>query len=213
MKMRKSEIIILAIILLSFIIGISIYPYMPEKLASHWNSQGMVDGFMSRFWAIFIMPIISIIVFLLFVLIPRIDPLKANIEKFRKYYDIFIVLIALFFLYIYLLTIFWNLGVRFEMIRLMMPAIGLLFFYAGILISNAKRNWSIGIRTPWTLSSEKVWAKTHQVGGKLFKIAGLIALLGIIFPEYAIWLVLAPIMLAAVYTSVYSYFVYKKEKK
>jgi uncharacterized membrane protein len=211
--MRKSEIIILAIILLSFIIGIAVYPYVPAKLASHWNSQGLVDGYMPRSWAIFIMPILSIVIFLLFVLIPKIDPLKANIEKFRKYYDIFIVMIALFLLYIYLLTIFWNLGIRFDMIRLMMPALGLLFFYAGVLISNSKRNWSIGIRTPWTLSSEKVWTKTHQVGGKLFKIAGLITFLGVIFPQHAIWLVLLPIILAASYSVIYSYNEYKKEMK
>lgn len=209
--MKKSVIIVLLIILISFIVGIYFYPQMPDKMASHWNSKGEVDGYMSKFWALFLMPFISIGLFLLFVLIPKIDPLKANIEKFRKYFDTFIVLLILFLFYLYLLTIFWNIGVKFSMNQVLPPAFGILLFYSGILIEKAKRNWSIGIRTPWTLSNEKVWEKTHQVGGKLFKFAGVIAFLGVLFPSYAILFVLIPVILATVYTVIYSYFEYQRE--
>ena len=94
--MRKANIIILIIILLSFAIAIYIYPQMPDKMASHWNTKGEVDGYMSKLWGVFLMPVISIALFLMFILIPKIDPLKKNIDKFRKYYDGFIVLIILF---------------------------------------------------------------------------------------------------------------------
>jgi uncharacterized membrane protein len=211
--MRKSEITVLIIILIVFALGIYLYPQMPEKMASHWNIQGQVDGYMSKFWGLFLMPIISVGLFILFVLIPRIDPLKENIAKFRKYFDNFVVLIILFLLYLYFLTILWNLGKRFNMIQVLAPAFGILFYYAGILIEHAKRNWFIGIRTPWTLSNEKVWQKTHEIGGRWFKIAGLIALLGVFLPSYAIFFVLLPIILVAVYTIIYSYFEYQKEVK
>ena len=209
--MKKNKIIILGIISLSFIIAIYLYPLMPEKMASHWNIQGEVDAYMSRFWGLFLMPIVSIGLLFLFILIPKIDPLKENIEKFRKYFDGFIVLMIMFLFYIHLLTVFWNIGIRFNMTQLMMPALGILFYYCGILIENAKRNWFIGIRTPWTLSSEVVWDKTHKIGGKLFKIAGMIAFLGIFFPKYAIFFVIIPVILVAVYTIVYSYFEYQKQ--
>ena len=211
--MRKSEIIIIGIVLISFAIGIYVSPEMPQKIASHWNSQGEVNGYMSKFWGIFLMPIISVGLFLLFVIIPRIDPYKSNIEKFRKYYDNFILLIIVFLFYIYLLTIFWNMGFRFNMITLLSPAIGILFYYSGVLIENAKMNYFIGIRTPWTLSSEKVWDKTHKIGGKLFKIAGIIAILGILFQSYAIFLILVPMLLSAIYSVVFSYIEYQKEIK
>jgi len=209
--MKKSELIIFIIILLSFAVGIYLYPQMPAKMASHWNIRGEVDGYMSKFWGLFLMPLISVGMFLLFVLIPKIDPLKANIEKFRKYFDGFIVLVMIFLFYIYLLTIFWNIGLRFNMGQLMIPAMAILFYYCGILIENAKRNWSIGIRTPWTLSNEKVWDKTHQLGGKLFKIVGIVAFLGIIFPNYAFFLILFPVIAVSIYTVIYSYFKYRKE--
>ncbi|MCK5176311.1 MAG: SdpI family protein, partial [Candidatus Aenigmarchaeota archaeon] len=156
----KTQTIILTILLLSFAIGIYIYPQMPDKMASHWNAQGQVDGYMSKFWGVFLMPTISVGLLLLFLLIPKIDPLKANIEKFRKYYDDFIVMMIAFLFYVYLLTLVWNSGFVFNMTQFLTPASGLMFYYIGILTQNAKRNWFIGIRTPWTLSSENVWNKT-----------------------------------------------------
>jgi len=211
--MRKSEIIILGIALISFAVGIYLYPLMPEKIASHWSARGEVDDYMPKFWGLFLMPILLIGMFFLFILIPKIDPLKENIEKFRKYYDGFIMIIALFFFYIYALTIFWNLGLRFDMTYLLTPALAILFYYVGILTENAKRNWFIGIRTPWTLSNENVWNKTHKIGGKMFKVAGIIILLGLLFPEYTILFMLVPALFVAFYTVAYSYFEYQKEMR
>ncbi len=211
--MRKSEITIIGIILLSFAISIYFYPLMPDRIASHWNAKGEVDGYMSKFWGLFLMPLISTGLFFLFVLIPKIDPLKANIGQFRKFYDDFVVLVVFFLFYIYLLTIFWNNGFRFNIIQFLAPAFGILFYYTGILLENAKRNWFIGIRTPWTLSDEKVWEKTHKIGGKLFKIVGIISLFGIFFQNYAIIFILAPVVLVVIYTFIYSYLEYQKELK
>lgn len=211
--MKKSAIIILGIILLSFAIGVYLYPQMPDKIASHWNAKGEVDGYMSKFWGLFLMPIVSFGLLLLFIIIPKIDPLKANIEKFRKYYNGFVVLIIIFLFYIYLLTIFWNTGVRFDMTQVLAPALGILFYYVGVLTENAKRNWFIGIRTPWTLTNEKVWNKTHKIGGKMFKISGVIALFGLVLPRYAIFFMVVPVVFVAVYTIIYSYFEYKKHEK
>ncbi|MCD6528067.1 SdpI family protein [bacterium] len=101
-------------------------------------------------------------------IIPKIDPLKKNLEKFRNYFERFFILLFLFLFYLYLLTIFWNLGLRFYIGQAMIPALAILFYYCGVLLEKAKRNWFIGIRTPWTLSSDEVWDKTHQLGGRLF---------------------------------------------
>jgi len=208
--MTKTELVVFAIILISFVIGFYFYSQMPDKIASHWNAQDQVDGYMPKFWGLFLMPVISIGLLLLFMLIPKIDPLKKNIEKFRKYYNWFVLLIIIFLFYIYLLTVLWNIGFRFAMSQMMLPSLGILFYYIGILLENAKRNWFIGIRTPWTLSSDKVWDKTHKIGSKLFKIIGVIAFLGIFFQKYSIWFILVPILLVAVYLIVYSYFEYQK---
>jgi len=94
------------------------------------------------------------------------------------------------------------------------PAVGILFFYLGILTENAKRNWFVGIRTPWTLSDERVWDKTHRLGGKLFKIIGvLIAILGFFFDQYFVFLLLTFVLIDTALVTTYSYFEYKKQVK
>jgi len=211
--MRKSTIAVLVMILFSFVIGIYFYPQMPGKMASHWNAQGQVDGYMPKFWSLFLIPFILVGLALLFTAIPRIDPLKANIEKFIKYYDGLIILFFIFMLAVHFQVIFWNLGIKISPNTIFPIGIGILFFYIGILCENAKRNWFIGIRTPWTLSSERVWEKTHKIGGKLFKIAGIIAFVGVFFQNYALFFILVPVISFAAYTIIYSYFEYQKEVK
>ena len=209
--MKRTNIITAGIILLSFFTGIYLYPMMPEMVASHWNSGGEVDGYLPKFWGLFLMPIISAVLFALFLLIPKIDPLKVNIEKFRNYFDSFILILFLFLFYLYGLTILWNLDARLNMGQVLAPAFAVLLYYSGVLIENSKKNWFIGIRTPWTMSSEIVWEKTHKLGGKLFKTCGAIALLGIIFVGYEFFFILLPVIAITVYITVYSYFEHQKE--
>ncbi len=211
MNMSKSEIIIVGLALLSFAIGVYYYPQMPEQMASHWNARGQVDDYLSKFWGLFLIPITLVGLALLFMAVPRIDPLRENIEKFRKYYDGFVILFMIFMICVYLMTILWSIEIRISPNLFLPIAAGIMFIGAGILVENTKQNWFIGIRTPWTMSSESVWDKTHRMGGKLFKIAGAISIVGILFQSYAVYFVLVPAILVAVYTVVYSYVEYKKE--
>jgi len=182
---------------------------MPEQMASHWNAQGSVDGYTSRFMGVFLFPFIATGLALLFIAIPMIDPLKANIEKFRKYYDWFIVLFLLFFQYIYLLTLLWNKNTSFNMTQALLPALGILFFYLGIMMQNARRNYMIGIRTPWTLANDEVWNKTHKLGGRLFKGAGVMSALGAIWPGYSTAFILVPVLGGTFISVAYSYIIYR----
>ncbi len=209
--MRKTEIGIIIIIVLSFAVSFVLWPQMPERMASHWNFQGQADGYMPKFWGLFLMPFISLLLFLFFLLVPKIDPLKENIKKFRKYFDSFILLIFLFLFYIYLLSLVWNLGAKLNIGRAVAPALGIVFYYAGVLMEKAKRNWFIGIRTPWTLSNENVWNKTHRFGGKLFKISGVAAFLGLFLPKQAMWLIIVPIVFSAISIVFYSFLAFQKE--
>jgi len=206
-------VIILGLVLLSFMVSLYFYPLMPEKMAIHWNVQGQVDGYASKFVGLFILPFLFTGIVLLFITIPKIDPLKENIEKFRKYYDGFIILFSAFMVFIHLYIISWNMGIRISPNMVLPIGLGLLLFYCGILCENAKRNWFIGIRTPWTLSSEKVWERTHKVGGRLLKACGAISIVGLLFPSHVAYFILIPVMFAAAFLIVFSYFAYQKEMR
>lgn len=208
--MKNREILPSFLIILSFAIGIVLYPSLPEKMATHWNMDGEANGFSARSFGVFFMPILSIFLAIMLLMIPEVDPLKENIEKFRKYYDRFIIIILSFFLYIHSLALAWNLEIKFDMTDMMLPAMGIIFYFSGILMEKAKRNWFIGIRTLWTLTSDRVWDKTHKIGSKLFKTSGVLAFIGIFFGKYSIYFILGPVLFSSVFVFIYSYSEYRK---
>jgi len=211
--MRYIRFVIFGIVAASFVVALYFYPMMPDQIVSHWNANGQVDGYISKFWGLFLMPIISLTIALLFMWIPTIDPLKANIEKFRKYFDLFILFLTVFLFYTYGLTIAWNQGARFDMTYALLPALSVFIFYAGVLIEKSKRNWFIGIRTPWTLSSDTVWEKTHKIGGFLFKLSAACGIVGVLFGSLAVYFFLFPLIGSSIYLMFYSYFEFKKEQQ
>ncbi len=212
MSTRTTIFITIFLVAFSLVFSLSVYNRLPEQMASHWNEAGQVDGTISRFWGAFMMPLVVLGMLAFFLVIPNIDPLKANIAKFRGQFNTFITLIVAFMTYIHILTTAWNLGYdQFNMGTAMMPALGLVFIFAGIMMRKAKRNFFIGIRTPWTLSSDHVWDETHRLGAVLFIGSGIIAMLGVFFGNYAIWLVLVPVLGSTLFLLVYSYVLYQKE--
>ncbi len=208
--MKNREVIFLLLVVLTFAVGIILYPSLPERMATHWNINGEANGFSTRAFGVFFMPIMSLFLAILLLSIPRIDPLRENIEKFRKYYDWFIIIMLFFFLYVHSLTLIWNLGIEFDMTRMMLPAMGIIFYASGIMMEKSKRNWFIGIRTPWTLSSDRVWDKTHKIGSRLFKLSGVLAIIGIFFGKYSIYFILGPVLLSSIFVFIYSYWEYRK---
>jgi len=214
MSTRTTVILTLIMIATAIFLGLALYDRLPAQVASHWNANDQVDGTMPRFWGAFLMPLITLAMLGLFLLIPAIDPMKANIETFRRPFNTFIVLIVAFLLYLHVLTALWNLGLQnFRMSAALLPAMGLLFIFVGVMLRQARRNFSIGIRTPWTLSSDRVWDQTHRVGAALFIISGALTALGAFFPgTIAHWFVLGPVIASSLFLVVYSYFLWRDEQ-
>jgi uncharacterized membrane protein len=215
MTTKLTTIIVLVIIIGITIVGAAFWNQLPDPMASHWNENDQVDGYMSKFWGVYMMPLITIGLFLLFLLIPNIDPLKANIAQFRGTFNLFITVMVAFMAYVHVLTLRWNLGYTDLGIgKAMLPAMGLLFIVIGSMLRKAKRNWFIGIRTPWTLSSDSVWNEIHRLGGILFMFSGVIAIIGGFFGGMvAFWSIMIPIFGTSIFLVVYSYVLYQREIK
>jgi uncharacterized membrane protein len=214
MSTKLTTILVLLLIAVAVVAGIALWDQLPGQMASHWNANDQVDGYISKFWGVWMMPLVTLGMFGLFLLVPAIDPLKANIAKFRGVFNLFILLIAAFMLYVHGLTLAWNLGYEFRMSAAMLPFLGILFIFVGYMLRQAKRNWFIGIRTPWTLSSDSVWDKTHRLGSILFMLSGVLAFAGsFLGGEAAFWLFFIPLMGSALFLVVYSYVLYQRETK
>jgi uncharacterized membrane protein len=213
MSTRTTTIVVLFLLVAATLVGLLLWNRLPDPMASHWGVNDQVNGYMPKFWGVFMLPLITLGMLVLFLVIPSIDPLKANIAQFRSAFNLFIVLIVVFMLYIYGLTLAWNLGYTgFKVSGAMLPAIGLLFIFIGFMLRKAKRNFFIGIRTPWTLSSDAVWNETHRVGAVLFMISGVLAFLGGLFGgTTAFWFMFVPIIGSTVFLLAYSYVLYRRE--
>lgn len=210
MKLIRAAITL--VLILTAVMTLVIYPMMPDVVASHWNAAGDNDGTLPKFWGLILIPILMCVFCALLVVLPRIDPLRDNYRKFQDYYDGFILVFAAFLFFIQLEIILWGLGIRVSPNLIMPVMIGILFIYTGFLLEHAEPNWFVGIRTPWTMSSGSVWRKTHQKGAILFKLAGVVSMIGILAGMYAWMFILIPAIAVTIATIVYSYMEFRGEQ-
>ena len=208
MKIRTATIFLL--VLASFLVSAAAYNYLPSEMITHWGASGEPNGYMPKEVALLFVPVLGAIITTVLFFVPRLDPLKKNIEKFKAQYELFIVSFAAFFLYIHIITIVINMGWSIDLMQAMSIGFAALFYSLGALVGAAKRNYFIGIRTPWTLSNDKVWDKTHKLGGKLFKVCAIISLFGAAFSEVAFLITIGAIIITAIFLVCYSYFEYRK---
>ncbi len=213
MKPRTLLIAILAVVLVSFLVGAAAYSQLPSRAVTHWNAQGQPDGYSSRFSAAFVLPILLAFVVGLLLFLPRIDPRRFNAAGFRLSYYFFILLVVGFMLYLQALTILYNLGIHFDLLTAMIPGFAILDFATAYVLRRAKPNWFIGIRTPWTLSNDQVWQETHRVGSWGFVAAGALSLFGLIFPREAFLFIIVPLLAVSIFALAYSYFAYRRIQK
>jgi len=171
--MDKKELITLGIIFAMFVTAFLLVQGMPDKIPTHWNAQGDIDGYGSR-ETIFLMPIVALGVYVMFLVIPKIAVKKKNVlEFYGKHGFSFKLAMVLFFAAMHAIITWSALENPVDM-KLTMPfLIGGLFVYIGYILPDIKRNYFIGIRTPWALADEKNWQKTHRFGGKLFMLLGI----------------------------------------
>ena len=210
MKSKTVFFVVLAVAMVLMTAGTLLSNRMGASLATHWNAAGEADGYGSSFSGLYLLPLLTILLTALILAIPSIDPLKANIESFKSDYTLFVLAFAGFMFYVYSLTLVWNLGLHFSMNALLTPAIGLFFILTGRLLLKAKRNYFIGIRTPWTLANDEVWRKTHQFGGKLFIFSGILTTATILYPPAALYVLLITSLLSALIAYIYSYIEFRK---
>lgn len=211
--MNWMEWLTLILLVGSFATGIYYSDKMPEYMATHWNFDGEVDGYMGKDMGLFLIPGMLLFMVLLFYLVPKIDPLKENIKQFEKYYQGMIFLVVLFISYVYFLSIAWNLGYEFDMGKMVMPGVGVLFIYMGIMCGETKQNWFIGVKTPWTLSSDRVWEKTHGKAKNVFVGLGALWIVaGLFFPSLLLYIIVL-LVLASIWLFVDSYLEYGKEMR
>ncbi len=207
----KKEVLPIVLILIISAIGAYLYPQLPELVPSHWGINGEVNGWMSRTFAVFFFPALTLVLYLLMSFLPLMDPHRSNIESFANWYFWFKVAFVVFMGSLYLMTLYAGLGYEINVGRYVTLGIAVLFAFLGLALPKMKKNYMIGIRLPWTLYSEVVWKRTHQFGGRLFiALAVLIFIAGFLPGAWTFGILLGGIFLLLAVLVWYSYYEYKK---
>jgi uncharacterized membrane protein len=204
---------ILLLAAVSAVISLYAYPFLPDMVVSHWSASGMPDGYTPKILSTVFMPLLLVILFVVWRLIPLIEPMQKNFKTFEDEYNGFCLVMAFFLFYVYDLTLGVNLGWQFNFNVALGPALALLFYATAELLLHTKRNFFVGIRTPWTLSSDRVWKKTHEAGAYLFYLCAISALAGTFYPEQLWFFVLTPIIATVGITVLASYIEYRHVAK
>jgi uncharacterized membrane protein len=203
----------LVVAALGAVVSVWAYGRLPETVATHWSLQGIPDGYSSRFWAVVAMPLVTLGLTGLFNVLPKMDPRRENYAKFLDSYWLIANAILVFSGVAHALILANGLGYTVKVDRLLPVGVGLLLAFLGNYLTRIEPNWFIGIRTPWTLSSDAVWRRVHRTAGWLFAIGGLVIAAGAFAPRSAfVPLFTITIVIAAGIPVVQSYILWRREQ-
>jgi len=190
------------------------FPRLPAEVPSHWNARGEVDGWSGR-WIVLLPPGVSLLVWLLMQGLRRVDPRSANYQRFEPTFWLVVNLVIGLMMVVHVMTI----GVALEwpmptVDRIMIASLGVMFLVLGNVLPRVRSNWWMGVRTPWTLSSERVWRSTHRLAGVTFVLGGIIVLAGLFLPQgWRFYAVMVAIGVSALVPAVWSWYDFQREQR
>jgi uncharacterized membrane protein len=198
-----------AVILAAFAGTVVAYPQLPAVVPLHWDAHGNVNGWGPK-WSLFLYgPGLMALFVLLFSALPWLSPKKFEIDSFRATYLYIMMTLVALLAYIHVLVLGAALGVALDMSRAIMGGVCLLIALMGNVLGKVRRNFYIGVRTPWTIANEQVWNATHRFAAKTFFAGGVAGLLAVIL-RAPFWVPMSAILIAALPPVIYSLLFYKR---
>lgn len=195
-------------------LGIAVWlcPHLPVQAPTHWDASGHVNGWMPRFWAAAIWPLLMLGMAVIYALLPVISPRRFEIAPFARVYGIIVLATLAFLLVVGTVALLAGAGYHVSMDVVAPVAVGALLMFTGNFMGKFRKNFFVGIRTPWTLTSDVVWERTHRLAGWLFVIAGLVWIEGGVLHASIVVLVAAA-SAAGFIPMVYSYLLYRRAER
>jgi len=188
------------------------WPAAPDRIPMHWNLSGQVDRYGGKVEGLLLMPLVALGIYLLLLVLPRIDPGRANYPGFRGSYNTIRIAVLALFAALYAMIQVWVWTGHVNIAQIAPIAIGVLFVFLGAVLGKIRPNWFVGIRTPWTLSSKTAWVRTHRAGGWVFMLDGLATIAAsFIASRLAFWVLIGGVVGGTIGLTVYSYLVWRQD--
>ena len=208
----RTEIVGLAMIVTMFVMAAMAWSSAPAQMAVHWDIAGHANRYGGRFQGLLLLPLVAAGVYAFMLLAPRIDPRRRNYEAFAGPYAIVRTLVIGMLFLVYVASYLAMRGRSVNVSSMALTAMGVVFVIIGNYLPKIQPNWFIGVRTPWTLSSEESWRRTHRLAGWLFVFGGaVIAAIGLLHPAWLLWALLASMATVVLIPVIYSYFAWRQD--
>lgn len=195
-----------------FVAAALAWPNVPDSIPVHFGPSGEPNRYGGKFEGLLVLPLIALAVLVLLKFLPKIDPMRAHYGQFAIAYNVIILAIEAFMalLYAAILATMFNLGVNVASVIIIL--VGLLFVAIGAVIDQVRPNWFVGIRTPWTLSSERAWIATHRAGRPVFIGMGIVLVIsGLIQARWTLYAAISLCVLGVVGLLAYSYLAWRQD--
>jgi len=198
-----------ALIALAFGVAAWLSPRIPELVPTHWDARGHVNGYMRKPLGVYILPLIMLGLHGLLTALPRVASKGSNGELLGRTYSVIHTATLAFLLFTTVLALRAAAGEHVPIVQATCVGLGLLLIVIGNFLGKVRRNFFLGIRTPWTLANDEVWLRTHRLGGKTFVVGGLLMIVGVARGA-SFGHCMAIATLAALVPAVYSYIAYRR---
>jgi uncharacterized membrane protein len=213
---RKSEAALnwtqWALVAAMFLASAIAWPLAPDQIPVHWNLSGQVDRYSGKVEGLLLLPFMALGIVLLLRLLPRIDPMRERYAEFGTAYALAGVAIVALLAVVQAMLLLWTFGVQFNAGLVVGVAVGGLLIVLGFVLGDVRRNWFMGVRTPWTLSSERSWNQTHRQARWVFQVmGGVVILASILESAWALTTVVVVCLAGALWLVVYSYLVWRAD--
>jgi immunity protein, SdpI family len=208
----KADAVALGMIAAMFVLAAVAWTGVPDRMPVHWNWLGQPDRFGGRLEGLLGLPLAAILVYALLIFLPRIDPRRKHYDDFQHPFAIMRTVVVGVFFGLQVATFLWVRDAAGPPRGLLVAEAGIALILIGNYLPKIKSNWFVGVRTPWTLSSEVSWHLTHRLAGRLFVIAGALDIvIALVQPAIASRVMFATLITAAVISIVYSYVVWRRD--
>jgi uncharacterized membrane protein len=187
----------------------SVYSQLPERMPSHWNIRGEVDGWMTRPWGAGFGVGFAGLFAVLLVALPWLSPRNFTVDNFREAFNYIMFGTVLFMGYLQVVILQAGLHPNQDVSKPMIAGIALFMAFIGNLLGKVRRNFWIGIRTPWTLASDEVWFATHRLAARLMVVAGLLGAV-LVFCGVSFTVVFVLVIASAIIPTIYSAIISKR---
>jgi uncharacterized membrane protein len=212
--MKRTCIVLTVLLVLGSVAASAwLYPRLPQQIPTHWNLAGEVDGYGDKQWAAFLMPGILAVLLPFLLAIPWLSPKQFKIDSFSATYWYIVLVTALLLTYIHGLTLWAAVKGPVDITRALLLGLLAMFGLIGGVLGRVRRNFFVGVRTPWTIASERVWDDTHQLAARLMVGASLLGLVPVFLPipiPAVTTAVVGLILAAALIPVAYSLVLYKR---